>query len=299
MQKVARRPRWHFFYCELTMQLRDSNAEKGYVTDSNLLTLKERTYAFLNRHPDLKPKTLCSLLKVPYSRYEGYVKKLRCDWKRDFENGLPSKCPSSQHNCRAYCYVPESVDRRAALEVGWVLSRNRNRVLVFKDPQYGRVEWWESRRCVVHINKPQTLGRVKQFLSNVFFKTGLIWDERVFNPWIESVQWLGAHDVYETPDRPPYRVIDYKETLGFIFRAGDLSHPSSYEFEWCKPRWLERFELLGRQAMVFFEHNAKALERDSKALENDSRAIQEFSKFMSDWAAPRTQGKHTKDPMIV
>jgi hypothetical protein len=282
------------------MQVRDSNAQKRDVTHSNDLTLKERAYAFLSIHHGLKPKTLCQLLKVPYQQYKGYVRQLRCKWKHDFKNGLPSNCPTSQHRCRAFCYVPESVDRKVALDVGWSLSHNRNRVLVWKDQRYGRIEWWETRRVVVHINKPQVLGRVKQFLSNAFFKTGLIWDVKVFNPWIESVQWLGAHDVFETADRVPYKVIDaYKDTLGFVFKAGDLSHPSSYEFEWCKPPWMERFEFLSRQAISFLEHNARALELDSKALENGSKAIQQFSELMKDLATPKRETKDGKDPMVV
>jgi len=283
-----------------SMQVRESNDQKRDITDSNILSLKDRAYAFLNLHHNLKPKILCQLLQVPYQQYKGYVRQLRCKWKRDFKNGLPSKSPSSQHNCRAYCYVPGSVDRGVALEVGWVLSRNRNRVLTLKDPLYGRIEWWETRRVVVHINKPQTLGRVKQFLSNAFFKTGLIWDDRVFNPWIESVQWFSAHDVYETGERVRYRVVDaYKDSLGFVFKAGDLSHPSSYEFEWCKPQWMERFELLSRQALVNLEKNGMIVETDARALQQTSQAIQTFNDFMKDLATPKRENKDRKDPMLV
>jgi hypothetical protein len=165
---------------------------------------------------------------------------------------------------------------------------------------FGRIEWWETRRCVVHINKPQNLGRVKQFLANAFFKTGLIWDERVFNPWIETVQWLGSHDVYETGERLPYKVIDtYKDSLGFVFKAGDLSDPTSYEFQWCKPSWMERFELLSRQAIFNLEQNGRIVETDAKALQQTSQAIQEFNSFMKDLTAPKTESKDHKDPMLV
>jgi hypothetical protein len=284
----------------LTNEIGDSNPQKRDVTLSNVLSLKDRAYAFLNLHHDLKPKILCQLLQIPYNQNKGYVRKLRYKWKRDFKNGLPSKSPSSQHNCRAYCYVPESVDRKAALEVGWTLSKNRNRVLVFKDAQYGRVEWWETRRVVVHINKPQTLGRVKQFLSNAFFKNGLIWDDRLFNPWIESVQWLGAHDVYETAEKLPYAVIDtYRDTIGFVFKSGDLSHQNSYEFEWCKPSWMERFELLSRQAILNLEQNGKIVETDSKALLQTNALIQQFTELMRDLARPKLEPKDRKDPMLV
>jgi len=267
------------------------SSEKRNVTVSDAQTLKEKAYLILNKYPAISPKMLCQMLNVPYSTHKDYARQLRYRWKRDFINGLPSKGPSSQHHCRAFCYVPGSVDRKIALNVGWVMSHNRNRVLIFKDRQYGRIEWWETRRVSVHINKPQILGRVKQFLSNAFFKSGLIWDERVFNPWIESVQWLGAHDVYDTPDRLPYKVIDtYKEMLGFVFKAGDVSHPNSYEFEWCKPQWMERFELLSHQALV-------NLEIDAKALQQTSKAITEFNDFMKDLSTPKTAMR--KDPSVV
>jgi hypothetical protein len=196
--------------------------------------------------------------------------------------------------------VPGSVGRRAALEVGWTLSKNKNRVLVFKDAQYGRIEWWETRRVVVHVNKPQTLGRVKQFLSNAFFKNGLIFDVNVFSPWIESVQWLGAHDDYETAERLPYKVIDtYKESLGIVIKTGDLSHPDSIEVEWCKPSWMERFELLSRQAILNLEQNGKIVETDAKALQQTSQAIAQFNEFMKDLSTPKMESKNRKDPMLV
>jgi hypothetical protein len=161
------------------------------------------------------------------------------------------------------------------------------------DKRFGRIEWWETRRVLVHINKPQVLGRVKQFLSDAFFKTGLIWDSRVFSAWIDTVDWLGAHDVYDTPDRVPYKVIDtYKDTLGFVFRAGDASHPNGYEFEWCKPSWMEKFELLSHQALV-------SLEVDAKALAQTSEAIVRFNEFMNDLATPKRENKERKDPMLV
>jgi hypothetical protein len=127
----------------------------------------------------------------------------------------------------------------------------------------------------------------------------LIWDERVFNPWIETVQWFGSHDVYETPNRIPYKVVDsYKETLGFVFKAGDLSHTNGYEFEWCKPSWMERFELLSRQALVNLEQNGKIVETDARALQQTSQAIQQFNEFMQGLTAPR-ENKDRKDPMLV
>lgn len=185
-----------------------------------------------------------------------------------------------QHNARALCYVPKSVSRAGALELGWVQSKNQNRVLVFKNLSYGRIEWWETRRCLVHINRPQNMGRVKQFLSDVFFRTGLIFDIQVFNSFMDSVQWLGAHDVYDAGERVPYAVIStYKDTLGFVFKAGDISHPDGYEFEWCKPSWMERFEQLSRAAL-------QQLEMNSQALSIDAKAIQEFSTFIKDLSNP-------------
>jgi hypothetical protein len=207
--------------------------------------------------------------------------------------------------------VPGSVDRGAALEVGWTLSKNKNRVLIFRDAQYGRVEWWETRRVVVHIGKPQTLGRVKQFLSNAFFRNGLIFDINVFHPFIESVQWLGAHDVYDTTEKLPYKVIDtYKDSLGFTLKCGDLSHPFSYEIEWCKPSWMERADLFNRQAFQELstltqeairnaEANGKIVETDSKALLQTNALIQQFTELMRDLARPKLEPKDRKDPMLV
>jgi hypothetical protein len=277
--------------CLTAQRGHSDNSEKRVSTlgnDPRGETLKAQVYGILDKQHDLKSILLCKILHLNYKQNGEYIRKLRYLWKRDFKNGLGPKSPTSQHNARALCFVPGTVSRARALELGWRQSRNRNRVLVWRDQGYGRIEWWETRRCLVHVNKPQTMGRVKQFLSNVFFRSGLIFSVEVFNQFIDSVEWFGAHDVYDQGERVPYAVIDdYRERLGVVFRAGDLSHPDCYEIEWCKPAWAEKFEQLSRAAIQALEISSKMIDANSRSLGSSSQAIQEFTAFMKDFTAPR------------
>lgn len=254
------------------------------MTVSDSLSIKSQVFELLEKDHTLQPRQIQKRLKLSSKSYH-YLRNLSSLWKVSHFFGVGSKCPTSQHNVRAFCYVPASVDRKSAIVAGWVPSKNRNKVLIWKDVVFGRIEWWQTRRVLVHINRPQTMGRVKQFLSNAFFKTGLIWDERVFNPWIDSVQWFGSHDVYEIGERLPYMRLDgYREELGFVLRAGDRSNPTCYEIEWAKPDWMEKHELLSHMAIVCVGQN--------------SQVILQFNEFMKGLSSQPIKAA-VKDPSVI
>jgi hypothetical protein len=113
---------------------------------------------------------------------------------------------------RAFCYVPKSLDRKQfgnqvvpqALAAGWIQSRNKNRELIWKDRQLGRIEWWETGKILETIKKPHTLLRAKKLLGRAFFDADLIRDTRIAAAFLDSVRWHGSHDVYEYAERLPY-----------------------------------------------------------------------------------------------
>jgi hypothetical protein len=243
-------------------------------------SIKQRILDKLNKNPLLKAKDLCFLLNLPYTKYGDYINHVRSKWKSDIKFGLGSNCPSSQHQARAFVYTPKSCDRAAALNVGWELSKNRNRTLLWKRSlQFGRVEWFTSGKVLVYVRKPfQNLGKVKQILSDGFVETGLIFSKKLAVAFLDSVRWKGSHDVHETAERLSYKVIDnYVESHGIRIVLGDLSHPSAVEVQWCHPDWLERLELMAQYNI---------------------RTIEQFTKFMQDLAQPREPSSSAKGMVI-
>lgn len=137
-------------------------------------------------------------------------------------------------------YAPVNVDRKTALGAGWVQSKNRNRAFLYKD-KLGRLEWFETGKINVWVRKPAGPGRLSQLMANAFFKTMLIRDGMVLGAFIHSVQFKGAHAVFETGERLPYvRVQDFEQSNGVIIKTGDLSDPTSIEIEFHRPKWDEQ-----------------------------------------------------------
>ncbi len=277
-----------------------SDEKKSHCDSCDILSarsIREGVFKLLNRKPWLKPKDLCYFLKLDYRQYGAQVKQRRYEWLHPqlslSKYGLGSSCstfkPDDQHHVRAGGYVPKSLDRRSnpeilrdAVKAGWRQSSNRNRVLIWnvQANTFGRIEWWETGKINVHIRDPHTMGRVKQLLSYAFFQSGLIFDSRVFDAFMKQIEWkgwAGAHDVYDTPQKLPYRVIKNYEHLGFIIKLGDRSHPYSVEVEWVRPEWDEKLESF---------------------LEANIRQMQSFSEMLKDLSQPKAFKKDVDRNMV-
>jgi hypothetical protein len=93
-------------------------------------------------------------------------------------------------------------------------------------------------------------------MANAFSKTLLIRDGRVLGAFIHSVQFVGAHAVFETGERLPYaRIEDFKESNGVIIKTGDVSDPTAIEIEFHRPKWdettQERIDALDETIQAF------------------------------------------------
>ena len=204
-------------------------------------SIRTRVFQQLDKNPLLTAMPLCRILEYDYKRSGHYIENLRSAWKAHYRNGLGSKCPKF-HHWRGFAYAPVDVDRAAPLECGWALSGARNRGLIFRD-KLGRLEWFETGRINIWVRKPANPGRLSQLLSNAFFRTKLITDLRVLEVFIGSVEFGGAHAVYETGERLPYRKIeDFQESNGVIIKTGDLSDPTAIEIEFHRPKWAEEIQ---------------------------------------------------------
>jgi hypothetical protein len=172
--------------------------------------------------------------------------------------------------------VPECLDRRKYPEVldqaigaGWQLSRNRNKALLWKVNRnsFGRIEWFENGTVSISLRAPINMGRARSLIGKAFGDTGLILDNRILIVFQESLRWGGAHDVFETKERLPYKKITaYIDGYNMEIVLGDASHPNAVEIKWAKPQWIEELQLL---------------------TEMNVRTLKEFNEFMRDLSQPR------------
>jgi hypothetical protein len=216
-------------------------------------SLRQEVFQLLNKNPILKPKQICALLNLSYEAQCGTVKQYKKQWRREYKSRQAHKCLSF-HNVRGWVVALRSMERELAVTKGWVQTRARNKMLLFKDVGLGRLEWFGTGRVNVWVRKPATVGRVKQLLAKGFLWTGLVGDVEVFELWAASVRFKGAHLVFDTGERLPYARVDYlKDSLGVVAKIGDATHPTCLELEFAYPDWMERNERLFEQFTEFLK----------------------------------------------
>lgn len=215
----------------------------SHSESSETPSIRKQVFKILKENPLLTAQPICILLELPYEHYGKYVANLRSYWRSHYRSEQGSMC-SSVHGWRGWCRVPEGLDRRGAVERGWLLTRSRNRFLLWKE-RLGRLRWFETDRVNVYVRKPANLGRAYQLVCNGFSFTGLISDLNVLNRLLKSVRFKGQNYVFDTGQRLPYlKVTLFKDSNGVEFVLGDKSHPTSLEARVMLPDWAERNEAL-------------------------------------------------------
>ncbi|MCJ7424703.1 hypothetical protein MUP01_10625 [Candidatus Bathyarchaeota archaeon] len=125
---------------------------------------------------------------------------------------------------------------------GWVTTRARNRMLLFKNG-LGRMELFETGRVNLYVRKPATQGKAYQLFCDGFFKTQVISDVKVLEACLKSIRFKSAHFVFETKQRlPPLTIRLFDESNGVTVKVGDRSHPNSVEVVAGFMDWAERLE---------------------------------------------------------
>ena len=209
-------------------------------------SIRERVFGLLGKNPLLTAKALCRLMNLSYERHGKYVANVRSEWKSHYRSERGSKC-SGVHGWRGWCYVLGGVRRDLAVERGWVLSRARNRWLLWRD-RLGRLQWFETGRVNLYVRKPANLGRAYQLICNGFSFTGLITDIKVLEEVLAGVRFKGAHYVFPVGQRLPRLTIDlFAKSNGVVVKVGDVSHPDAVEVLVTYPDWADRNERLFEQ----------------------------------------------------
>ncbi len=170
---------------ERSSRVANSNSESSYSA-----SVRQRISELLSRNPLLTAKNLCKLLGLSYESHGAYVNNCKSIWRSNYNNEHGSKC--SIHAWRGWCYVPSGLDKNKAVSQGWLVSRARNRWLLWKD-RLGRLQWFETGRVNLYVRKPANLGRVYQLICNGFSFTGLLTDFKVIEQVLASVRFKGAH----------------------------------------------------------------------------------------------------------
>lgn len=239
-------------------------------------SIRQQVFRLLEKNPLLTPTHLCELLRLPYLKHRQTVKNYRSQYKSNYEN-RQGPYRLSFHGVHFWGYALLGLDRGAAVTDGWVLTKARNRMMVWRDT-LGRLEWFGTGRINGWVRKPGSKGKMLQILANAFYKTNLVQDINQFSKWADSFTLKGFHMVADTGIALPYMRIELlKESNGVVVQLGDASHRTSLEVQVEFPVWGERLELLTNQAM--------------RLIESNTHQIEAFNDFMKELSAPKGPSK--------
>jgi len=201
------------------------------------VSMRKEVCKLLDENPLLTAKMLAKLMNLDYKKYRQTLTNYRNFWLYNHENERGSKC-SSLHCFKAKVKLdlPLSQKLRGVVDsnggkngFGWVLSKARNRFLVWKG-RLGRAVWFESGTVTLHVKRPGNLGKAKQLFCDAFVNTGLLTDVKVLNPILERIRPKSGHFPYSSGERLPYMVIrDFEESHGIVIKVGDKTHPNAIE----------------------------------------------------------------------
>jgi len=207
--------------------------------------IKPQVEKLLKKNPMLLPKQICKILGFDHKVHGAYIRQIKHNWKYYSKNrlGLKGLSEGKFKNWHGWVYVPKTVDPKNAIDCGWIQTKAKNKFLLWKS-NLGRLEWHpKTRRVKIGVKKPASSGKTNQLLSNAFFNTGLIYDLRIFEAFIEAVRFKRATYILETTGRLPYFKIPFlKDSNGVIIKGGDRSHPNAIEVTYSYPDWGEKVE---------------------------------------------------------
>ena len=201
------------------------------------VSMRKEVCRLLDENPLLTAKMLAKLMNLDYKKYRQTLTNYRNFWVYNHENERGSKC-SSLHCFKAKVKLDLALSQRLRCVIdsdvekgifGWVLSKARNRFLVWKG-RLGRVVWFESGTVTLHVKRPGNLGKTKQLFCDAFVNTGLLTDVKVLNPILERIRPKSGHFPYSSGARLRYMVIrDFEESHGIVIKVGDKTHPNAVE----------------------------------------------------------------------
>lgn len=256
--------------------------------------LKERVILVLQKYPNASPKTIAmDFLQFSYPKYREYASTIRTykyeHKKRQsiFRQGLKSL---SFHKVHLFHYALKSMDAGLAVAgTAWRRAKNSKNGMVYFVSKDGRAEWFPSTgRIKLFVKKPATKAKMKQLISDAFYRTALIYDFEVFEKWMNGFRLKGFHLVKDTGERLPYvRVGMLHDSNGVIAKIGDKTHPTCMELEVCYPDWAERTEHKLDNIDRLFD---QILPKFVEAMNMSTEKTIQFNEFMKELSSPKRKG---------
>lgn len=204
-------------------------------------TLKEKAYALFCQNPRIKAKQVCSFYHIPYTEHGQTINNYLSGFRYNPNYGhIPSEPKNSPH-CRKWVWnkvVFSDEGRSEALSHGWRLSKNRNRMLVFKD-RLGSVQWFESGTVLVLLRGCSRLADAKTLFWRSFSWLG---DEECSRLCEGSLREVGRHWVFDVGvELPRFKLPFFRKTHGLTIKSNG-SHPGKLEVvETAAPLYLQDF----------------------------------------------------------
>lgn len=230
-----------------------ANNIKGNTYHNYLANKRKAVFKELNKNSLLTPKQLCKIFNVDYETEHKYLKYLKTQWKRNYQNeqGSIRSFPTEYHNVFYKSKLPVEVvshvrslldevwDRAGAdrwvfpekpqTKTGWHRTKAKNRYLLYKG-SLGRIRFFETGTVEIFVKKPANLGKCKQLFSNAFTIHYLIENLRVVDSFFAGLM-RRCHMTYKMNQRLPYvKITSFERTHGLTVVLGDKSHPDSVEF---------------------------------------------------------------------
>lgn len=225
----------------------EGNNYHGYVT-----SIRQQVFRELKKNSSLTPKTLCTILQLPWPQYQNYVKSLRSEWQRnyDLQRGSNGCLPDDVKRCFYVLRVPRDLDRRDVERLGWVRSRARNRFLLWREG-LGRVRWFETGTVELYVRKPASREKAVRLFCNAFTRTGIVPLEtkeevEVLEECLRSLHVRSGKATWDLGIVLPYRKITlFKGSNGITVLTGDKSDRTCLHIIFEYLQQFEKFDRLG------------------------------------------------------
>jgi hypothetical protein len=233
-------------------------------------SIRSRVFALLNKNHELSPKKICALLDLRHVSSGHLIREYKRQWNCQHRselrlNGL------SFHRWHGWIYTPSFCNRKIAVGLSdstneWKKTKSKNRMIVFdaRNVNLGRLEWFEedkklsfpnAGRVNIFVKTPGTPGKLKQLLSNAFYKTGLIFDIRFFDKWANSARMKGSTLAVNLGIPLPKFRIDFLKDAAGVSLIADGSDPNCVEIEYNYPDWAEKNERMAAKIEPLLEQN--------------------------------------------
>jgi hypothetical protein len=200
---------------------------------SHITNIRQQVFKLLDKDPLLTASSIAKLLGYTIEEtkyYQGYLRKLKYDWKHYHKKQLGSirSVPDDLHRAFFVGKLNLPIEKLDFVS-GWSRTESKNHFRLFRN-QLGRIRFFGTGTVELYVRKPANLGKAMQLFCDGFTKNRVVTDILVIEAFQKSLRIRGFHAVFETDERLPYLKIPlFKGSNGIEVILGDRTHPNSAE----------------------------------------------------------------------